>query len=99
MIGTNFSIRQCVALVLALGLIPLQLPAKDKKKQSEIDIARSAGLRVYVLEGKAAVNFIPSRKGTTPVVEVRDENELPVENASVEFRLPENGSGGEFEGG
>ncbi len=56
-------------------------------------------LKVFVLEGQGAVNYLPEKRGRTPVVEVRDENDLPVEGAEVLFELPASGPGGEFAGG
>lgn len=53
-------------------------------------------IRLIVLEGENAINYIPTHIGTPPVVEVRDENERPVENATVTFTLPETGPGGAF---
>ena len=45
------------------------------------------------------MNFIPNRQAVTPVVEIRDSNELPVAGVNVEFRLPEAGPGGDFPNG
>jgi hypothetical protein len=56
-------------------------------------------LKIFVLEGQGAVNYLPEKRGRTPVVEVRDENDLPVEGAEVLFELPSSGPGGEFVGG
>lgn len=56
-------------------------------------------LRIIALEGQRAVNYIPIRTTTAPVVEVRDENDRPVEGATVVFKLPDSGPGGTFEGG
>lgn len=53
-------------------------------------------LRVLILEGANSVNSIPNRAATFPVVEVRDENDLPVEGAEVVFELPTTGPGGTF---
>jgi hypothetical protein len=55
-------------------------------------------LKILVLEGEGAVNNIEKRKGTPPVVEVRDENDRPVEGATVVFRLPPAGPGASFPG-
>jgi len=55
-------------------------------------------LKIYVLEGQGAVNSLPRRSATTPVVEVRDENEQPVAGAEVTFELPPAGPGGSFPG-
>jgi hypothetical protein len=56
-------------------------------------------LRIIPLEGQNAVNYIQVGTATAPVVEVRDENDLPVEGAVVEFRLPTTGPGAAFTGG
>lgn len=56
----------------------------------------AASLRVLILEGANAVNSIPNRSATFPVVEVRDENDLPVEGVDVVFELPSAGPGGTF---
>jgi hypothetical protein len=61
--------------------------------------APSQTLTVLVLQGQKAVNFIPDRRGTTPVVEVRDQNSLPIEGAAVVFTLPASGPGGLFSTG
>jgi hypothetical protein len=53
-------------------------------------------LKVRVLEGSGAVNNISTGNITLPVVEVRDENDVPVEGADVAFRLPTSGPGGIF---
>jgi hypothetical protein len=56
----------------------------------------SPGLRIIPLEGNNAVNSIPILTVTPPVVEVRDENERPVEGAAVTFKLPSSGPGATF---
>jgi hypothetical protein len=45
-------------------------------------------LRIIPLEGNNAINYIPILTITPPVVEVRDENERPVEGATVTFTAP-----------
>lgn len=55
-------------------------------------------LKILVLEGQHSVNDVTRRIGVQPVVEVRDENDRPVEGANVIFRLPPNGPGGTFDG-
>lgn len=56
-------------------------------------------LSIAVLEGKDAVNSIPLLRSVAPVVEIRDQNDFPVEGATVVFTLPEQGPGGTFAGG
>ena len=53
-------------------------------------------LNIAVLEGNNMVNSIPLLRSTPAVVEVRDSNDLPVEDAAVTFTLPEQGPGGTF---
>lgn len=69
---------------------PASTPASPQQRQS---------LTVFVLVGQQAVNSIPDRRGTAPIVEVRDQNSLPVEGADVVFTLPASGPGGVFANG
>jgi hypothetical protein len=62
--------------------VPLRLPPRK--------------LSVFVLQGQGAVNSIQDRRGTTPVVEVRDQNGASVDGAEVVFTLPQSGPGGFF---
>ena len=55
-------------------------------------------LKVLVLEGQRSTNSTTRHIGIQPVVEVRDENDRPVEGATVVFRLPPSGPGGAFPG-
>lgn len=56
-------------------------------------------LRIYALEGQNAVNYIPTGTATSPVVEVRDENDRPVDGAAIVFKLPVSGAGASFANG
>jgi len=56
-------------------------------------------LRVIVLQGQGATHEIERGLTALTVVEVRDENERPVEGAVVTFRLPESTQVGSFAGG
>ena len=53
-------------------------------------------LKVLILEGDGAINSIERHTATIPVVEIRDDNDKPVEGAEVIFRLPVTGPGGAF---
>jgi len=55
-------------------------------------------LKIFVLEGRGAIHSIRDRGDSMPVVEVRDDNGLPVEGAEVKFDLPPAGPGGSFPG-
>ena len=54
------------------------------------------GLKILVLEGQSAINNLELGSATMPVIEVRDQNDRPVERAEVVFRLPATGAGGFF---
>jgi len=55
-------------------------------------------LALYILEGQNEIHDIRTPITAMPVVEVRDENGLPVEGAEVTFELPKAGPGGAFAG-
>jgi hypothetical protein len=55
-------------------------------------------LKVLVLEGQRSTNNSTRHIGIQPVVEVRDQNDRPIEGATVVFRLPPSGPGGTFPG-
>jgi hypothetical protein len=59
----------------------------------------SGGLKIAVLEGQNGVNNIRMPMSVDLVIEVRDENDRPVEGATVNFQLPLMGASGGFEGG
>jgi len=44
-----------------------------------------AALKIVVLDGEGAVNIIQQKTATAPVIEVRDQNDLPVAGAAVRF--------------
>jgi hypothetical protein len=56
------------------------------------------GLRVVVVQGQNAINNIGSGSFLPLEVQVRDENDKPVPEASVTFELPERGASGTFLG-
>ena len=76
-----------VAVVCLLARMPLV---------AQTNVASRDRLRIIPLEGNNAVNHIPTQAVTAPVVEVRDENDRPVEGAVVVFKLPGSGAGGNF---
>ena len=56
-------------------------------------------LRVIVLQGQGATHEAARGLAALTVVEVRDENDKPVEGAVVTFRIPQNSQAGSFAGG
>ncbi len=58
----------------------------------------SGSLRIVVLDGDGATNFLDSKAAVNPSVEVRDANDAPVAGARVTFLLPQSGAGAVFPG-
>ena len=75
-----------------------QPPAPATAKTTAQDLLPSE-LKLRALEGNNVINSIPLGRSVAPVVEVLDENDFPVEGASVVFTAPESGPGGTFPGG
>ena len=76
--------------LLIVTAILLALPAAAQR-------GPQPGLRVIVIQGEDAVNIIQQKSAVAAIVEVRDENDLPVGGATVTFSV----SGGQavFAGG
>ena len=55
--------------------------------------ARQSQLKIVVVEGEGAVNIIQQKTAVTAIVEVRDQNNLPVPGATVTFAIAGNGGG------
>lgn len=87
--------RQAVALALSLLFLIGRSGFSQVPAPTAVTLP-PAKLTILILEGANAVNSIPNRNATFPVVEVRDENNLPVEGADVVFELPATGPGGSF---
>ena len=49
--------------------------------------AQTLGLRIVVIEGENAVNIIQQKTAVSPIVEVRDRNDLPVPGVAVSFTI------------
>jgi hypothetical protein len=93
------ALRQpAVVLLTAAAFLNQTAGAQSSQAQRVTVVPAARTLRVVALEGEEAINSIPAHTATSPVVEVRDENERPVEGATVIFSLPETGAGGLFPG-
>ncbi len=55
-------------------------------------------LRIVVIEGEGAVNIIQQKTAVAPIIEVRDQNNLPVAGATVTFTI-QGGKTAVFAGG
>jgi hypothetical protein len=62
-------------------------------------VTGTGGLKILALEGQDGINNIRTPMSMNLVVEVRDDNDRPVEGATVSFQLPLMGPSGGFEGG
>lgn len=71
---------------------PPAVPLKDALRET------GRALKIFVLLGDQAVNSVSARSATAPVIEVRDDQNLPVQGAEVVFQLPAAGPGGFFAG-
>lgn len=74
--------------VLLLSLLLAAIGAGQPKSQ----------LRIVIIEGEGAVNIIQQKTAVAPVVEVRDQNNLPIGGATVTFTI-EGGKTAAFAGG
>lgn len=81
----------CALIVLQMGSV-----APLVAQQGPAPSATPGTLKITPLLGDGAINSIASGVVTAPVVEVRDENDRPVEGATVTFSLPAQGPGGFF---
>ena len=85
--------RSCAMVGLVFVAFSSPLPVRAAQ------VPAPARLKLAVLEGEGAINNISLHRAKEPVVQVLDENGVPVKGASVTFLLPETGPGGEFGGG
>jgi len=84
-------IRRLTTLIVT-GLLTLPAPVAAQSPPVQ-------RLRIYALEGQNAVNYSPLHTATAPVVEVRDQNDRPVDGAIVTFKAPASGAGATFSNG
>ena len=85
---------------LALTVVlAAQLSAQEPSAGTSAERGSPDRVTILVLEGDDAVNSLAEGTTTTPVVEIRDSNDLPIENAIVTFKLPASGPGAEFNDG
>jgi hypothetical protein len=83
-----------LSLSLTVGSVAGQPPAV---KPSRVDLGSISGrLQIFVLKGRDEVHLTSDQSQKFIVVEIRDDNNLPVEGAEVTFELPASGPGGLF---
>lgn len=88
----------CVNILVFQLAVPIGVEAQQAARPAAAGapVTMADTLKILVLEGDGAVNNTEKHKGTPPIVEVRDENDRPIEGAAVVFRLPVAGPGGHF---
>ena len=86
----------CVLLVVLTSAQSWAQQANPSDKPPDSKMLEK--LRILVLQGEHGLNDIERSLPALTVVEVRDENDRPIENADVTFRLPPSGPGGSFPG-
>lgn len=92
----------CLALLFLFVGTNDVLFAQSPPALAKPDSPRSAladRLRVIVLQGQGATHEAARGLAALTVVEVRDENDKPVEGAVVTFRIPQDAQAGSFAGG
>lgn len=89
---TAFARFNLICVLAATTAAPPGLWAQPEPRQT-------GTLRIYVLQGNNVINNTSTRAATSPVVEIRDEDDFPVSGATVTFELPASGPGATFEGG
>lgn len=77
---------------------PVQPAAPPATGQTPVALPSAGSLKILVLQGQNAVNSLTSKTALSPVVQVLDGVEQPVEGATVTFEVSPTGPGGSFGG-
>lgn len=93
--------RAVTAFAAIIGLLlPAGVPPAFGQQRPGViaDAQRGPALKIFVLTGENGVNRLTLGLSAQTVVEVRDQNDLPVTAAEVVFTLPATGPGGDYGG-
>lgn len=99
------SFSRTVSPALCLSMISAILTAQEKPTPvpgSPAAVVRRlppGGLKILVLEGRDIRNSIKTKSAVSPVVQVLDSQDQPVQGATVTFEVPPTGPGGTFAAG
>ena len=93
------AVPRLATLVIAALLLTGTTSAQAISDRPTTSEPTGKGLHLVVLQGLPAVNDLRTPTTVTLVVEVRDDNYIPLEGATVEFELSATGPSGSFEGG
>lgn len=77
---------------------PGQPAAPQETGQPQATRPSTGALKILVLQGQNAINSLTSKTALSPVVQVLDAVEQPVEGATVTFEVNPTGPGGSFGG-
>lgn len=89
----------CAALIVPAPLLAQQDPPPTTSQGPESTaVYVTTGIRILVLEGQNAVNSTIAQEAISPVVQVLDAVNQPVEGATVTFEVSPTGPGGTFGG-
>jgi hypothetical protein len=99
-----FSSHRIALILSALLIAPVRLPAQPPQPtqpaaaEAPGPVRRLApgGLRILVLEGQGVVNSITTKSAISPVIQVLDSLDQPVQGATVTFEVSPTGPGGTF---
>jgi hypothetical protein len=80
----------------SLAFAGVPMPGSVLLQESEPE---AGGARIIVLRGEAVHSRADKGRATQAVVEIRDENNVPVVGAAVTFLLPKTGASGVFANG
>ncbi len=100
MIRAGIAHPLCVILTILLaapsGFAQTPPTAAPAAAPSVVPKTAETRLSIVILEGGNATNSVSLLSSVAAAVEVRDSNDYPVEDASVTFTLPAQGTGGIF---
>lgn len=99
MVCSSRAVARVATLVTAGFLLTGTTTAQPTSATQTSSVPTGERLNIVILQGQRAVNDVRTSTTMMLVVEVRDENYRPLEGATVEFKLPQNGPSGSFEGG
>jgi len=88
------SLKDALKCFIALLLLPGNPAIANPQTQTA-----SSGISIRFIEGQGAINNVNRGAGFEPVVEVVDEQGMPIKDAGVTFTLPAAGAGGTFPDG
>ena len=91
--------RLLTSLIVCAQLVPFSWAGDQAAGGAAQGQPLMRTLRLRALQGDGAINNIRTGASTIVVIEVRDQNDQPVEGAEIVFELPVSGPSGVFASG